>query len=290
VAVWLQLVCVAFVPSRPIQPTVMTGSTNPIPAHVVMIVMENHEYGSIIDSAAAPYTNRLASRFVLLTRYVAIRHPSLPNYLALTGGSTFGITTDCTSCSVRSTNIVDQLERHGLAWKAYMEGLPQPCDKRAFHGGYAKKHDPFMYYVDVRTNPARCKRIVPLSRLGMDLSNGTLPRFAWITPNLCHDMHDCSVKAGDRWLRAWVPKILPALQPNGLLLLTWDEGTTGSACCAVARGGHVVAVVAGPGARRGVRLTAPSDHYSLLRLVEEALHLALIRNAARAPQISGYRR
>jgi hypothetical protein len=252
--------------------------------------MENHEYASIIGSHAAPYINRLGSRFVLLTRYHAIRHPSLPNYLALTGGSTFGIRTDCVRCRIRSTNLVDQLDRNDLSWKAYMEGMPHPCYRKPFHRRYAKKHDPFMYYDDIRTVDARCKRVVPLSHLGSDLSNERLPRFAWISPNLCHDMHDCSVRAGDRWLRAWVPKILPALHPHGLLILTWDEGITRSACCAVAHGGRVVAIVAGPGARRGIRLGVPSDHYSVLGLIEDAFHLDRLRKAGQAPRVVGYRR
>jgi hypothetical protein len=260
------------------------------PPHVVLIVMENHEYPAVIGSPAAPYVNQLAGGSVLLTHHHAVSHPSLPNYLALTGGSTFGITSVCTTCSTHATNLVDQLARHGLTWKAYMEGMPHACYKGAFSGGYAKKHDPFMYYDDIRNSPRRCREVVPFSQLGPDLSGGRLPRFAWITPNLCHDMHDCSVRTGDRWLAQWVPKILPALGSDGLLILTWDEGATDSACCSVARGGHVATIVAGPGARRGVKASSRTDHYSILRLVQDLFHLAHLRKAGQAPQISAYRR
>jgi len=267
------------------------AQTTPHPAaHVIVILMENHEYSSIIGSSRAPYVNGLARRSVLLTHDYAVRHPSLPNYLSLTGGSTFGITDDCTGCHVHSANLVDQLERHGLSWRAYMEGLPVPCAKVPFSGGYAKKHDPFLYYDDIRNSSKRCRNVVPLSRLTNDLSGGRLPRFAWVTPNLCHDMHDCSVRTGDRWLSTWVRKILPALQPDGLLVLTWDEGDTDAGCCSVAHGGHVATIIAGPGAGRGVRLSTRSDHYSILRLVEAAFGLDYLKKAASAPRITGYRR
>src|SRR2546427_6792234 len=79
-------------------------------ANIVIILMENHSYGQIIGSSSAPYINSMANQGVLLTRSFGIRHPSLPNYLALIGGSTFGIRTNCTNCSVNKTNLVDQLQ------------------------------------------------------------------------------------------------------------------------------------------------------------------------------------
>jgi phosphatidylinositol-3-phosphatase len=96
------------------------------PPHIAVIVMENHEYGDIVGSSSAPYINSLARRYALATGANAITHPSLPNYLALTGGSTFGIDSDCTECKVIATSIVDQLEHARLSWRAYMEDLPAP--------------------------------------------------------------------------------------------------------------------------------------------------------------------
>src|SRR5215208_3459097 len=85
-----------------------SSAANGIPtfSHVFQIVMENKEYSSIIGSSSAPYTNSLAQQYGLATNYYGIRHPSLPDYLAMTGGSTFGITSDCTTCFVNATNIV----------------------------------------------------------------------------------------------------------------------------------------------------------------------------------------
>ena len=250
------------------------------PAHVAVIVMENEEYGEVIGSRSAPYINGLARRYSLATGMYAIGHPSLPNYLALSGGSTFGISSDCTDCAVHATGIVDQLERAHRSWKAYMENLPHPCFTGPDAGDYAKKHDPFAYYTRVTGNPARCARIVPLSQLSADERAGVLPSFVWITPNLCHDMHDCDVATGDRFLAGLVPQLLSALGPRGLLFLTWDEGSSGNGCCRLASGGHVVTIVAGAQARRGAVLNAPSDHYSVLQTIEDLLGLPRLRGAA----------
>jgi phosphatidylinositol-3-phosphatase len=250
-------------------------------SHVVVIVMENKECGDVIGNRRAPFLNTLASRYALATSYFAIRHPSLPNYLALTGGSTFGIASDCTACRVRATNLVDQLERAGLSWKAYMEGLPRPCYRGAVAGRYAKKHNPFVYYDDVVSNPARCSRVVPLANLRSDLDSGELPAFSWITPDSCHDMHDCGVAAGDRFLAGLVPRLLRAIGPKGVLFITWDEGESDSVrgCCGTAVGGRVATIVAGPLARTGVAVGVPYDHYSLLRTIEDAWQLPELRNA-----------
>jgi phosphatidylinositol-3-phosphatase len=249
-------------------------------AHIAVIVMENHEYGDIIGSSSAPYINSLARRYGLATGAYAITHPSLPNYLALTGGSTFGISSDCTDCTVGATSLVDQLEQAHLSWRGYMEDLPAPCFTGASAGEYAKKHDPFAYYTRIASSPRRCANIVPLTRLSADEHAARLPRFLWIAPNLCHDMHDCPVSTGDRFLSGLVPPMLRALGPGGVLFLTWDEGSTNAGCCRLASGGHVVTIVAGPGVRPGARLARPSDHYSVLQTIEDLLGLRRLRGAA----------
>jgi hypothetical protein len=256
---------------------------------IAIIVMENKEYDQVIGSSAAPFVNGLASRSVLLTRSFAVGHPSLPNYLALVGGSTFGITSDCTSCMAPGPSLADQLDGRGISWRAYMEGMPSPCFTGPQAGAYAKKHDPFAYFGSVIGTPGRCANVVPFDRLAGDLSGG-LPSFAWITPDLCHDMHDCSVEAGDRWLSGWVPRILPALGTNGFLVLTFDEGTSDAGCCGVAAGGHVATIIAGPGARAGVRLGATVDHYSVLRMLEDnwGLDRLGLAGSPATPSITGW--
>jgi hypothetical protein len=250
-------------------------------AHIAVVLMENEEYGDIIGSHDTPFIKRLAKRYALSTQMYAIRHPSLPNYLALTGGSTFGIDSDCTDCSVPGGGIAAQLTAHGLGWKGYMEGLPRPCFTRGGAGDYAKKHNPFVYYRGIVADRPMCAaRVVPLTQLASDERAGRLPTLAFITPNLCHDMHDCDPPVGDRFLAGLVPPLLHALGPRGLLILTWDEGSSDDGCCRLASGGHIVTILAGPLARPGARMRTPADHYSVLQAMEDLTGLPRQRGAA----------
>jgi hypothetical protein len=251
-------------------------------SHVVVIVQENTEYGDVIGSAQAPFANRLAHRYGLATASYGVRHPSLPNYLALTSGSTHGIDSDCSDCHVAARNLVDQLERAGVSWKAYLEGAPRPCYRGFDVGRYAKRHNPFAYYDDVARDPARCAKLVPLTQLSRDLRAGALPTFAWISPDVCDDTHDCALGVGDRFLARLVPTLLARLGAHGLLILTWDEGTTDAGCCGGADGGHIATILAGPDVRAGARSATPIDQYGILRTVEAALGLPFLAHAADA--------
>lgn len=260
------------------------GATSALPrsasSHVIVLVMENAEFGEVIGSSSAPYVNALARRYGVAEGSYAITHPSLPNYLALSSGSTQGISSDCTDCSVSARNIVDQLEAAGVSWGAYLEDAPSPCYRGAEAGGYAKKHNPFIYYRDIAASPSRCRRLVGFGQLASDLRAGRLPTYAWISPNLCDDGHDCGVAAGDRFLARTVPTLLRELGPHGFLVLTWDEGTSDDGCCVAAHGGRIATIVAGPDVRARSRASAPVDHYGVLATIERALGLPPLAGAA----------
>jgi phosphatidylinositol-3-phosphatase len=280
--IWLALAsCGGSGSSDPIQqrPSPIADIGRGKPVRIAVIVMENEEFGDVVGSRHAPFVRGLARRYALASKMFAVSHPSLPNYLALTGGSTAGIDSDCTDCSVSGSGIAGQLSRKGISWRAYMEDLPQPCFKGAGLRGYAKKHDPFVYYRGVAASRALCENVVPLTRLRGDERRRQLPRFAWITPNLCHDMHDCGVSVGDRFLGRTVPVLLRALGPRGLLVLTWDEGSSDSGCCRFASGGHVATILAGPAARAGARLGTATDHYSVLQMIEDLFGLRRLAHA-----------
>ena len=268
----------------PASSTVASSSAGTVagPAsRIAVIVLENREYNEIIGRPAAPYLNALARQSAVAANYHAITHPSLPNYLALTGGATFGYSgSDCGTCSVSHRNLITQLEAAHIPWKVYVEDLPSACSSAASTGDYVRRHDPFMYYRDVADNAAWCRSIVPMTTLTSDLAAHSLPRFLWLVPNICHDMHSCGTYTGDRYLRGIVPQLLAQLGPSGLLFVTFDEGETNSGCCRVAAGGHVLTLVAGPGARAGVRSMAPYDHYSLLRTIEDLWGLPRLGGAA----------
>ena len=247
---------------------------------VVVLVMENKDYDEVIGNGDAPFTNSLARRYAYAKRYHGIGFPSLPNYLALVGGSRFNIYDNGTDYVITGVSLVDQLERAGVGWKAYMEGMPRPCYLRSRSGRYVKKHNPFVYFSRITRDRGRCRRIVPFTRLLSDLRRDRVPPFAWITPDICHDQHDCDVATGDRFLARLVPALLRARGPHGVLFLTYDEGSSPGECCRLAAGGRVPLIVAGPDVRRGFSSAAPFDHYSTLRTIEDAFGLRHLRGAA----------
>ena len=262
------------------------GPVRSLPAsrtsHIVVIVMENKEAPSIVGAGGAPYANRLARRYGLANASYAITHPSLPNYMALTSGSTDGIDSDCAGCRVHARNLVDQLEAAGISWRAYLEDYPGRCFAGAQAGGYVAKHNPFIHYDDIAQRPSRCRQLVGFEALAADLRAGRLPTFAWITPNLCDDTHDCPVATGDRFLARTVPALLAEIGPAGFVIVTWDEGVTDVGCCGGdAGGGRIVTIVAGPGVRGGARESVAVDHYGVLATIERALGLAPLGGAAR---------
>jgi hypothetical protein len=256
-------------------------------SHTVLIVLENHEFGEVIGATDAPYLNKLASQGTLATNFHAITHPSLPNYLALFAGSTFGIEENCSDCLASGTNLATQLAATGKSWRAYMGAMPSVCYAGAAEvGSYAKKHNPFMYFPSVTSDPSLCNQVVPEALLQADLARGRLPAFAWITPDLCRDAHDCTFGSADEYLRRVVPKIRRQLGPDGLLTITFDEGTTNSGCCGGAVGGHIATVLLGPGVRKGFRLRAERSSYSLLATIEDRFGVARLRRAQTAPALS----
>jgi hypothetical protein len=256
--------------------------TDAVPAfdHVVIVLEENKPAERILGSDEAPFLNSLAEKYAVARDYAAITNPSLPNYIALVSGTTAGITSDCgpDECTADVPSIADRLEASGRTWKIYAEGMPSPCAMES-SGGYATKHVPFLYFPAIRDHAERCAAsVVPYSQLEADLAANALPDLAVVIPDLCNDMHDCSIATGDTWLSKAVPAILdsPAFAGDSLLAVTFDEGTQDD--------NSVATILAGPAARRGASSDAPYSHYSLLHTIEKAWDLEpLTKNDAKAP-------
>jgi phosphatidylinositol-3-phosphatase len=253
------------------------GPTRAGRAPLVLIVLENHEASAIVGSSDASYLNdSLIPNGRLFTHYTAVAHPSLPNYLAMTSGSTQGkVGTDAVSAGeIHSRNLFGQLSDAGIHWRAYEETMPSACytpySAGPAPGQYALKHDPAMTYADVAGSAARCRHVMPLARL--DTSH--LPHFSFVTPNLCDDMHSCSVSTGDAWLRVHVPPLLAA---GAIVVVTFDEGSTDTG-----GGGDVALVEAGPGIPRGSVDRTAFDHYSLLAGIEDRFGLVRLGAARTA--------
>jgi hypothetical protein len=275
--------------SAPAAPTTLPAGPAPV-RHVFVVVMENLGAGA---ATAVPAFASLAARYESTTGWYAVSHPSLPNYLALVSGSTWGITSDCTSCRVAGTNLGSQLSSAGISWGAYFEGMPSPCflGPQSPDGSYAQKHDPFAYFDDIRSSPALCGHLQPLSALAPLLAGPAagVPRFVWVTPSLCHSGHDCAPAVAGAWLEGFVGTVTAsaAWRQDGLLVVTWDEGDSDSgmdprtgSVQSGGGGGQVLTLVAAPGAAAGRVLPGPYDHYSLLATIEDLFGLPRLGAAA----------
>jgi len=246
--------------------------------------MENESLVSIIGSPEAPYATLLSRRCGLATDYFAITHPSLPNYLAATGGTTAGVTDDGEPSvhPIGGTSIFSEVDTHGLSWRAYAESMPEPCDT-VTSGLYAARHNPAVYYTSLRAACARDD--VPLGPIGTGalhraLYDATLANFVFVTPNICDDAHSCPVGVGDAWLSRFLSGVFasPTYRlGRTVVFVTWDEGNVDN---------RVATIVAAPSVPSGTRSAVAFDHYSLLRTAEQLLGLHALAEAARASSMT----
>jgi hypothetical protein len=250
--------------------------------HVVWIVMENKSFSDVIGSANAPNLNRLAHLCGLAANFRAEGHPSLPNYIAMTSGSTQGITNDGGPDSHKLN--VDSIFQQVGDWRSLEESMPSPCSM-SDTSDYAVRHNPAVYYLGLRATCAA--RDVPLGRTP-DLS----ARFTFVTPNVCHDMHSSScagdtageIREGDAWLGPFLASVFETKQYRAgatAVFVTWDEDAGGDK-----NAGHVPTLVFAPSVKPGTVSNVQFDHYSLLRTTEELLGLhSFLGAAATAPSM-----
>ncbi|MGH3497334.1 MAG: alkaline phosphatase family protein [Nocardioidaceae bacterium] len=247
-----------------------TGGPPPQWLHVVVVVMENHGYSQVIGHS--PYVDALATACGLATSYHGVSYPSLPNYLAMTGGSTFGVRDDGSPSvhPINAPSIFGQVDSRSLE-----EGMRGNCSSS---GGnlYAVKHNPQAYYTPIHN---QClQRNVPLGS-SPDLSAA----YTFITPNLCHDTHNCPLSAGDSFLSGFVPALMrtPQYQAgNTAIFVTWDTDNRHE-------GNHVATLVVAPSVRPGTKDATAYNHYSLLKTVEQMLGVPELGAAAGATSMRG---
>jgi hypothetical protein len=244
----------------------------PEPAHTVVVVMENHSYAEIMGNPAAPFINTLAGHGALFTRSHAITHPSQPNYLALFSGGTQGITDDSCPHQFTAPNLAADLRTAGKSFAGYAEDLPGPGSPVCSAGEYARKHAPWTDFSNVPGSSS-----LPFTSFPADFTR--LPTVSFVIPDLCHDMHDCSIAVGDAWLRAHIGGYAGwATRHHSLLIVTWDEND-GS------QGNHIVTIFAGQQVRPG-RYAEPLTHYSVLATIEAAYTLPRDGQAAAAMPVT----
>ena len=290
-------------------------STEGVPAfgHVFLIVGENTERREITPSTMPFVTGTLAPNAASFTRYDAVTHHSLANYLAMTSGQY----TQCDQhdhdpsiCHRNVGNLFSQLDGADLTWRSWMESMPAPCTLENAGSDptqYAVRHNPGVYYDPIEgangtwsaTSPsARClANDIPMGGAGVNdtsafdaaLASGAVGDFNLVIPNICEDAHDdcggtpTQLSQFDAFLAREVPKILasPAFGADGLLIVTFDEGTTD-----IGGGGNVALYLTGPHVRPGVYDQA-ANHFSLLRMLEDGFRLyAYLGAASSAPPVA----
>jgi phosphatidylinositol-3-phosphatase len=252
--------------------------------HVWVFVMENHSLRQILGNPNAPFLNRMARRYRVATRFYAVRHPSLPNYLAMISGSTQGCRSDDCRPGYRGTTLARELSRHGLRWQGYFQGLPRRGYTGDDRGNYVRHHNPFVYFRSVTSRARQRRHIRRLRALPRSLSRP--PAFSFIVPNNAHNMHSSSVATGDRWLAHWVRRVKrsPGYDHGGVIFIIWDEGhndTTGC-CLPGVHGGRIPLFIISHRSRLRHRLRRPTTTYSFLRTIEAGFRLPRLGLAARS--------
>ena len=250
--------------------------------HVIWIWFENHGARQVVGSGSAPFMTALARGCGLSRNYHGIAHPSLPNYIAATSGlAGDALSRFANDCNATGPCVVgaDSIFAEAPSWGAYAESMPRPCT-HWFAGLYAASHDPAVYYTALDDCPMHAVGLRPLFD---DLAADRLPAFAFVTPNMCHSMHNCSVGTGDAWLRRILPRIVtspPYQEGRTAIFVTFDESDRGSA------DNRVATIVVSPSTVPGTRSNERFDHYALLRTTEEMLGIPhLLGRAAHAPSM-----
>ena len=270
---------------------------------ILVMVMENTDYGTVIGSPEAPTINDLARACGLATNYHGIQFPSLPNYVAMTSGQIPPYIAgdgsrgrDCLpvgACTSADASIFSQIDQRGtaLSWKVYAESMPQPCFSRN-QGQYVARHNPPVYYSGIQ---ASCHaNDVPMGTpasgaLAADLAAGTLPSYGMLVPDLCNDGHDaCNgqsrVSEEDQTVATWLPAITSSADyQSGRLLVIITADTSE----APANGNQLATILVNPNVPPGTQAATRYDHYALLRLTEHLLGLTPLANAAHVADMAG---
>lgn len=255
----------------------VAATSLPRPAHVVLVVLENHGYSEIIGNRSAPWLNSLAGHGALLTQSYAVRHPSEPNYLALFSGSTQGLTNDSCPHRYTTSNLASVLAMRRLSFRGYSESLPRAGWTGCYAYPYGRKHSPWVDFANVPATANQPFTAFPTTATGY----ARLPSVSFVVPNLLHDMHDGTISAGDAWVRQHLAGYLTwARTHNSVLIVTFDEDDTSGT-------NRVATILAGAHVRSGVRYAATVNHYRLLATVEGLFGTTRAGLSARYSPITG---
>ena len=242
---------------------------------VMVLVVENHSLGQMRGSM--PYLASLAKRYGYANDYHGVTYPSLPNYIAITSGSTHGIADDRSPSKhrLRGPSVFGRTIAAGRTAKLYADGMPKNCAHQGGGNQYVVKHNPWAYYTSERRLCA--SHDVPLSRLAADVSKGHLPNVGMLVPNMCHDAHNCPLSAADRFIRSQMSVLRsgPDWASGHLaVVLTADTDDHNDH-------NRVLTVVVHPSRTGGV-VRSRLNHYSLSGLLSAVSHTAPLGKGASA--------
>lgn len=242
------------------------------PAHVVVVVEENHSFRDIIGSGNAPYINRLARHGANLTHSFAITHPSEPNYLALFSGSTQGLVGDGCPLRYRGRTLASQLHDAGRTFVGYSEGLPHTGSLVCNRGNYVRRHVPWTNFPSLPRSVNR-----PFSAFPTDYTK--LPDVSFVIPNMIHDMHDGTIAMADSWLHSRLRNYVTwARTHDSVLIVTWDEDDFGVR-------NQIPTIIAGSHVKPG-RYRTHVDLYRMLRTIEWLVGLPGLHKSKKSKPIT----
>lgn len=200
------------------------------PSKLLVVVLENHSARSAEDGM--PGLAAAATRYGRATQSFGLAHPSLPNYLTIGGGSTFGVHDDNLPAvhPLAGPSVFGQVLAAGKVAKTYAEGMSGPCQVTS-GGRYVVKHNPWAYFTAPAERAGCLRYDVPAGTptsgaLHDDIAAGTLPTFGLLIPDLCNDAHDCPLSAADDWLHGWLGPLLASKDFRGgrlAVVVTFDE-------------------------------------------------------------------
>jgi phosphatidylinositol-3-phosphatase len=257
-------------------PAKLAASTIPTPAHVVVVMEENHSYADIINSSSSTtYFNSLAAQGELLTDSFAVTHPSEPNYMALFAGSTFGLTADtCPANEGNTANLGSEILAAGYTFKGYSEGLPSTGSTTCTSGNYARKHSPWINFSNVPASDS-----LPFTSFPSSSNYASLPTLSFVIPNLNDDMHNGTIAQADTWLQTNLSAYATwAKTHNSLLIVTWDEDD-------YTENNQVPTIIVGQDVVAG-QYSNQINHYNLLATLEQMYGLSEVGSSNGATPIT----
>jgi hypothetical protein len=234
-------------------------------------------YAVVVSNSAGSATSNGAVLTVSAVPALQITTSSLP------GGAVQGLysATLHASFPVSADNVVRELVIDGKSWKEYADDLPSVGYTGGDSGNYAVRHDPLAYLTDVQNDATQRQNLVPFTQFAADLAAGELPNYAFVTPNLCNDAHDCGLDVADSWLATQIAPLLSdaAFRSDGLLIIVFDESGADN----THGGGRVAAALVSPAfSKPGYKSTTLYQHESTLRLMLEGLGVKTLPGAAAA--------